>query len=117
MRCNNAVQKSPVAWEAFELGKRAGLFFASEAQANCKGLPAQPIETLEFSVRSQYPLNLFGGNEYRSPNGDVPLGILPAVSGVDSWRRRNPPSIPDFGASGLRPASEFFRSWIAECHG
>jgi len=29
MRCNNAVQKSPVAWEAFELGKRAGLFFAS----------------------------------------------------------------------------------------
>jgi len=69
MRCNNAVQKSPVAWEAFELGKRAGLFFASEAQANCKGLPAQPIETLEFSVRSQYPLNLLAGMNIEAPMG------------------------------------------------
>jgi len=39
------------------------------------------------------------------PKGDVPLGILPAVSGVDSWQRWNPPGIPDFGGSGLRLAS------------
>ena len=53
MRCNNAVQKSPVAWEAFELGKRAGLFFASyyvaiealKGQRAAKG-QAQPTQRI-----------------------------------------------------------------------
>ena len=84
MRCNNAVQKSPVAWEAFELGKRAGLFFASEAQANCKGLPAQPIETLEFSVRSQYPLNLLAGMNLEAPMPMEATGRIP--SGTSRFR-------------------------------
>src|SRR5205807_6305136 len=59
MRCNNAVQKSPVAWEAFELGKRAGLFFASyyvaiealKGQRAAKG-QAQPTHGSVMNART-----------------------------------------------------------------